>query len=133
MKSVLNSTFTGILLPFLAIIYSHNHEIVSIKTFLPYAVRLLELFHGLNENWHKNEGSNEGKNEGENVKEKRGGGGKRDGRKGGETEDDIKEDKRESIMQDEIDCSDNSEGMTPVWSHVVLIDWLEDQFKWVGE
>ena len=84
----------------------------------------------MNENWHKNEGKNESKN----VREgSGGGGGKRDGRKGGETGDDIKEEKRESIMQDEIDCSDNSEGMAPVWSHVVLIDWLEDQFKWVGE
>ena len=123
LKNVLNSTFSGILLPFLAIIYSHNREIISVQKFLPFAVRLLELFYRLNKNSQKTDGEGQG-GEGE------GGGG---GGGGGKSEgNDIKEEKKEVMKEDETDCSGHSEDETPVWSHVVLIAWLEDKFKWVG-
>ena len=144
LKNVLNSTFSGILLPFLAIVYSHNREMISVEKFLPCAVRLLKLFYRLNKNSHKTEGAGEegggGERGGEEEEEEGGGedggggGGGEEGKEGGgggggkREGDDVKEEKKEVMEEDETDCSDDTEA---VWSHAVLIAWLEDKFKWV--
>jgi hypothetical protein len=45
-KSALNCTFSGTVLPFLAVRYTQNEKIKSIEIFLPHAFSLLKLFHG---------------------------------------------------------------------------------------
>jgi hypothetical protein len=50
MRSALNCTFSGTVLPFLAVRYTQNEKIISIEIFLPHALSLLKLFHGFTSN-----------------------------------------------------------------------------------
>jgi hypothetical protein len=44
LKSVLNSTFSGIFLPFLSILHTHKKSIKTMKFFLPHSIRFLDFF-----------------------------------------------------------------------------------------
>ena len=44
LKSVLNSTFAGIFLPFLSILHTHNKSVKTMEFFLPHSIRFLEFF-----------------------------------------------------------------------------------------
>jgi hypothetical protein len=46
-KSFLDKTFTSAVLPFLTILYTQNNDIESIKIYLPFALKLLELIDNL--------------------------------------------------------------------------------------
>ena len=110
LKSILHSTFSGILLPFLAIIYSHNRETESVKMFLPYALRLLKLFCDLNDDKRKIDMVEF--EQAEEVEER--------------------ERARERVMEIDKNDYENSGVETPSLSGGVLMSWLEGHFKWVS-
>ena len=44
LESVLNSTFSGIFLPFLSILHTQNKSVKAVKLFLPHSIRFLDFF-----------------------------------------------------------------------------------------